>query len=194
MAAATDSIPAVLDTRWLLEALWTGSANGSLSVGLNVVDSVVFTAGVPTRWLHTSQETGRLIARRFADEGTGLVLSKSGASNVRVLASRLAEVLQSFIGFLTRFNGGQPPLPGSPVLAVTRRDGSTECLSAQDMSTMAGSPQWMAGVATLQPLLPPHELRSSSASASRDGVREEKGGQGVPENGPKEGRKSNARQ
>ena len=160
MAAAADSSPVFLDWPWLQESLWTASANGSIGVSLNVIDTVYFTAGIPTRWLHTA-DNGQLIARRFSDEGSSeLTITKSGASNMRVLAARLAEVLQSFIGFITRFNGGEPPTPGSPVLSVLRKDGKTECLSAQDMSTFAGSPQWMAGVATLQPLLPPHEVRS----------------------------------
>ena len=53
--------------RWFLNALWTGCATGLIRARVPVLDIVLFTKGVPTRWLHTL-ENGYLIARSFKDQ------------------------------------------------------------------------------------------------------------------------------
>lgn len=154
---------------WLWAALWSACATGTIKTKLNIIDTVLFTRGVPTRWLTTSPD-GLLIARQFMDENaydnTQLANSRkdveSGGKVIPniVVAHRIAEIVQSFNEFLRNFNGGTVVSLGTPILSVLHKDGRREAMTGSDFALMSTNFQWLNGIYSLQPLLPPHEIRN----------------------------------
>lgn len=185
--AARDDKPVDHGDSWLWNALWTGCASGSIRGKVHALDTVIFTRGVPTRWLHTL-DNGFLIARKFNDQhalpvddtvsmaaiaaasatSTGGQLDPAGraadsgpaeAVTQQAVMMRLSETLQAFIRFVTTFQGGSPPFAQSPVALVVYRDGRREGMTVPDFSVMAPHAQWLQSIDYMQPMLPPHEVR-----------------------------------
>ena len=125
MATATAAPLVDVSLPALYAALWESSVHGKLTGRCAIVDSVLLTQGVPTRWLRSDVATGRLAPRRFADQLPGLSGSVPLSSD-EALARRLAEVTASFGGTelsaWVRSDNAWRTLPVSALSGMTRLD------------------------------------------------------------------------
>ena len=140
---------------WVWERLWHTCALSPGVLRLVVPPTVLFSGGIPTRWLDT--DASRTIARPFNDQGDdaasissssalAAALSSSEESIALLVRQRAREFLQRCASF-TSYVGDFPIL-------VLYRDGSTDTVSSSETIALCEHGEWRGTVALLQPALP----------------------------------------
>jgi hypothetical protein len=139
----------------VFESLWEGAGSLAVPCRLNILDTVLFSHGVPVRWIGTN-DRGFLQRKELFEDRTAAASGKVhevGPAKAAVPAAatlhRMHAIRDEFFRFMVHHGGGASE--DKPFVVVWYASGSQEVMTLEEFSKVLGEPLWLAKVAALQP-------------------------------------------
>lgn len=144
---------------WVLERLWEAVTVRNIPLRLAVPPIILFTRGVPTRFLASSSSDQRLASVAFDDQlghdaSAHAAVSISEDSLAGVVRTRIQCFARQALQFLVDAGFATDDAP----LNVGYADGSLDCIPMKEFLAICEHGEWRAKVAFVLPAVPPRSL------------------------------------